>query len=265
MIQSELSQKDFGSILSKYSYYIHPGDIVAGTVFNRECEGFLVDIGVNIVGYLPLDEISLDSNYISIQLELDFLLNYTRDFFILAFDKKRHQLLLSIKRLDYIRAWKRVKQIQTEDILFTLMPIKLNKGGVVVFLESLQSFIPRSHLSLLCNYDSKLLQKEIQCKLMFVDENNNKLILSHKLALLSAYADVLKIGAIIDGHIVQVKQYGIFISIHGILALLHISEIGYTHIDNIYSLFKVGKKIKVKVIHVDMKQGRLSVSRRELN
>lgn len=263
MTQSRFSQKDFGFILSQYSYDVHIGDIVAGTIFNQERKGFLVDIGLVITGYLPLEEILLNSSKPT-QLQSDLLLNYTRDFFILAFDKKRHQLLLSIKRLDYIRAWKRIKQINTEDMLLDLMPTKLNKGGAIVFLEGLQSFIPKSHLFSSYHYSNKLLLKKMQCKLMFLDEKNNKLVLSHKLALLSKYASFLKIGAIIDGHIVQIKQYGIFISVYGIPALLHISEISYAYIDNIYSLFQLGKKIKVKVIHVDMKQGRLSVSRREL-
>nr|YP_009511339.1 ribosomal protein S1 [Gracilariopsis longissima]AXI97216.1 ribosomal protein S1 [Gracilariopsis longissima]UAD89132.1 ribosomal protein S1 [Gracilariopsis longissima] len=264
IIPIRFSEKDFGAILNQYDYSLHPGDIVAGTIFHKESKGYLVDIGANVAGYLPLEEILLNSfnNYDKYLLE-NFV-NNTREFFILAYDQQKQQLLLSIKRLDYIRAWKRIKQLESEDLILHLPVSNVNKGGIITILEGLQSFIPKSHL-ISFPYDQSIIKNKIQCKFLFSEEKTNKLILSHKLAILSAYSNLLKIGSTVYGQVTQIKKYGIFISIYGIPALLHISEIGYTHIENINCIFQIGKKIKVKIIHIDMQQGRLSVSRREVN
>nr|YP_010196857.1 ribosomal protein S1 [Gracilaria cliftonii]UAD84661.1 ribosomal protein S1 [Gracilaria cliftonii] len=256
------SEQDFGAILIQYNYNLNPGDIIAGTIFHQEFEGFLVDVGVSIAGYLPLDEILLNSD--NNVYNFTNLVNNTREFFILAYDKERKQLLLSIKRLDYIRAWKRIKQLESEDIILGLPIFNINKGGILTVLEGLQSFIPRSHLIIFTNYVF-ILKYFLPCKFLLVDEKNNKIILSHKLALLSLYSNLLKVGVFVYGQITQIKQYGIFITIYGIPALLHISEIGSKYIENIHHIFQIGNKIKVKIIHIDMKQARLSVSRRNIN
>uniref|UniRef100_A0AAU7YRF6 Small ribosomal subunit protein bS1c n=1 Tax=Gracilaria hainanensis TaxID=2871843 RepID=A0AAU7YRF6_9FLOR len=255
------SEKDFGAILTQYKYNLHSGDIIAGTIFHQESQGFLVDVGVSIAGYLPIDEILLNSS--NNRYDFKYLVNNTREFFILAYNSKKQQLLLSIKRLDYIRAWKRIKQLESEDIILDVSIFNLNKGGILTILEGLQSFIPRSHLITFNNYEC-MLKYHLPCKLLLADEKNNKIILSHKLALLDLYSDLLKVGTLVYGQITHIKRYGIFITIYGIPALLHISEIGHKYIENIHHKFQIGNKIKVKIIHVDMKQARLSVSRREI-
>nr|YP_009500397.1 ribosomal protein S1 [Gracilariopsis heteroclada]AXE43559.1 ribosomal protein S1 [Gracilariopsis heteroclada] len=264
IIPIRFSEKDFGAILNHYDYSLHPGDIVAGTIFHKESRGFLVDIGAHVAGYLPIDEILLNSFNSYDQYPLENFVNDTREFFILAYDQQKQQLLLSIKRLDYIRAWKRIKQLESEDIILHLPISNFNKGGILTILEGLKSFIPKSHLISFV-HDQGFVKNNIPCKLLFSDEKTNKLILSHKLAMLSIYSNVLKIGSTVYGEITQIKKYGIFISIYGIPALLHISEIGYKHIDNINCIFQIGKKIKVKIIHIDMHQGRISVSKREVD
>nr|YP_010986300.1 ribosomal protein S1 [Pachymeniopsis lanceolata]WOL37218.1 ribosomal protein S1 [Pachymeniopsis lanceolata] len=191
------------------------------------------------------------------------LINETREFFIVAYNKKSQQLLLSIKRLEYIRGWKRIKQIQTEDIIIKAVVVSINKGGLLVTIEGLKSFIPNSHIT---TQKKKIIDihQIIECKLLVADERRNQLICSNKCALLARFADEFKIGHIVRGEITEIKKYGLFITIHGIPALLHISEIGYKHIDNIHKTFVLGNKIQVKIIHIDTKQGRLSVSTRDI-
>nr|YP_010199069.1 ribosomal protein S1 [Hydropuntia urvillei]UAD88518.1 ribosomal protein S1 [Hydropuntia urvillei] len=255
------SAKDFSSILVQYSYNLHPGDIIAGTIFHQESQGFLVDIGVNMAGYLPMDEILLID--VNSKGKFRYLVNNTREFFILAYNKDRKQLLLSVKRLDYIKAWKRIKQLQSEDIILNLPVNNMNKSGIMTSLEGLQSFIPRSHV-IIFSYNQLAENYSLPCKFLLADEKNNRIVLSHKLALLYLYSNILKVGTVVYGQITQIKQYGVFIEVYGISALLHISEIGYHYIYNINNIFQVGNKIKVRIIHIDIKQARLSVSRREL-
>nr|YP_010904161.1 ribosomal protein S1 [Caulacanthus ustulatus]WCH57412.1 ribosomal protein S1 [Caulacanthus ustulatus] len=263
-IKRSFTENNFASVLNEYKYNAHLGDIVAGTVFNIEENGLLVDIGTNTVGYLPREEIFLDTKFISNKTQgLSNIINVTRDFFLLAYNKHSKQLILSIKRLEYIRAWKRIKQIEEEDIILNTSIKKINKGGIITTLEGVQGFIPKSHLGiitkdLLKNYEN------IKCKILLADEQNNKLILSHKKANLCITANKLRIGEIVKGTIIKVEKYGVFIQIYNILSLLHISEIGYKNIYNINEMFRKGDIIKVRVLHIDMEQGRLSVSRKNI-
>nr|YP_009295588.1 30S ribosomal protein S1 [Mastocarpus papillatus]AOL58072.1 30S ribosomal protein S1 [Mastocarpus papillatus] len=256
------TDSNFTSMLNSYNYNLHPGDIVAGTIFHQEKENLIVDIGAKTAGYLPHEEII--SIYHAKPSIIYYLQNETREFFILAYNKHSQQLILSIKRLEYIRAWKRIKQIETEDIILNIKVIKINKGGLIVNLEGLQGFVPKSHVAIDINKES-VENKYIKCKLLLANEKTNQLILSHKKAIISISSSKFKIGKIVTGKIIKTKAYGVFIQIYGILALLHISEVTSKNIKDINSIFSIGDKIKVKILHIDMKQGRLSVSQRNID
>nr|QJH88373.1 ribosomal protein S1 [Pterocladia lucida] len=251
------TEKNFASMLLEYNYDLHLGDIIAGTVFNLEQKGYLVDIGAQIAGYLPNEETSLDNKSSTCLKSYNQI---TRDFFILAYKKNSQQILLSIKRLDYIRAWKRIKQIYAEDTILYSPIIRINKGGIILYIEGLQGFIPNSHLTKTPLSYTK--DNTIEYQILIADEKNNRLILSNKRAVLTLAKDKLRMGIIIEGKIIAIKRYGVFIEINNIPALLHISEIGYKYIDNLNDLFTVGHYTKVKIIHIDIKQGRLSLTKK---
>ena len=160
------TNKEFEYVLDKYSYNLNPGDIVAGTIFNKETKGFIVDIGVNIAGYLPEDELELNKKVENYKTDL---INQTREFFILAKNEKSEQLILSIKRLDYIRAWKRIKQIEKEDIIIETSIAHINKGGILIKLEGLAGFIPNSHI-VKTNQSTHSVNNIIKCQLLIANE-----------------------------------------------------------------------------------------------
>nr|YP_010155947.1 30S ribosomal protein S1 [Cumathamnion serrulatum]QQY85298.1 30S ribosomal protein S1 [Cumathamnion serrulatum] len=256
-------KNQFSDILQKYKYNLHSGDIVAGTITYKESKGFLVNIGDNTAGYLPKEEINVDLSYDKKLLTL--FINTTRDFFLVKYNPYIKQYIVSIKRLDYIKAWKRIKQLQLENIIFTLRIRQINKGGLITYLEGIQAFIPKSHISLndnLATYELK--NYSIQCKLLIINEQKNQLILSNKSALLKLSRHKFRIGELVYGLIVKIKQYGLFVEIYGMIALLHISEVGSKYIDNLNKVFYIGNLIKIKIIHIDRKQGRLSVSKRSI-
>lgn len=253
------TDKDFAYVLNKYNYNLNLGDITAGTIFSEEKHGFLVDIGARIAAYLPKDEITLYKQY----LLTNQIVNETREFFILAYNKKSEQLILSIKRLEYIRAWERIKQMEQEDITINLNINEINKGGLLTSIEGIQGFIPNSHLVDIQN-KRLLLNKQIKCKFLLINEKLNKLIFSNKRAILNNLSNIIYIGLVTTGTVTKIEHYGIFVEIYAITALLHISEIESSNLKNINKVFQAGRKIKVKIIHIDRKQGRLSLSQKNL-
>lgn len=254
---NKFTHKDFASVLNKYKYQLNIGDITAGTIFSQEKKGFLVDIGETIAAYLPQDEISINKYQVTIPI-----INNSREFFIIAYNKKSKQLILSIKRLEYIRGWQRIKQINNENLTLNLYINKSNKGGLITVIEGIQGFIPNSHITNITMKES-LINQKIKCKILFINEKTNTIILSHKCATLESLLDCIYVGKITTGIITKIYNYGIFININGFLALLHVSEIGNDNLSNI-KLFNIGQSISVQIIHIDTKQGRLSVSRRNI-
>nr|YP_009395267.1 ribosomal protein S1 [Bryothamnion seaforthii]ARW64035.1 ribosomal protein S1 [Bryothamnion seaforthii] len=255
----------FAKILKRYKYNLNTGDIVAGTILHEEHSGFLVNIGTQTAGYLPKEELEIASK--SIFNNNLSLINATREFFLLTTHIDNKQCILSIKRLEYMRAWKRIKQIYLEDVLFTLNIKYVNKGGCITYLEGIQGFIPRSHINLTRRKEIKktlIYNKTIECKLLTASEQKNQLILSNISALLNLCIHKFKLGELVYGQIILIKSYGLFIDVYGIKALLHISEIGSKYIKNIDFFFYIGKMIKVKIIYINSKHGKISVSRRNL-
>lgn len=249
------THKDFASLLNRYQYKLNIGDITAGTIFSEEKKGFLVDIGETIVAYLPIDEISIKKCKKKLPL-----INNSREFFILAYNIKSKQLILSIKRLEYIRGWQRIKQIQYKDITNYLYVEKVNKGGLIVNIEGIQGFIPNSHLSNI-NLKQSFLHTKIKCRILFTNDKTNTIIFSHKRAYLIELLSKIYIGQIISGTITKIQKYGLFVNIYNFLALLHVSEIGIENFNDL-NFFYIGNTIKVQIIHIDTKQGRISVSRK---
>ena len=250
----------FADILQKYQYNINNGDIIAGTIIHKEYCGFLVNIGTNIAGYLPKEEIKLNS---SIDEESKFfLISTTREFFLIAKNENDKQPILSIKRLEYIRAWKRIKQIYIEDSILKLKIEYLNRGGIITYLENIQGFIPQSQIEIGRKDNKKNIY--IFCKILSINEQKNQLILSNKSALFLLSKHHFKIGEILYGKVLFLKSYGVFLNIYGIKALLHISETKLKRKTNIEKFYNNGEIIKVKIIHINTKRGQLTVSKRNL-
>lgn len=254
------THRNFAAVLQKYKYDLNLGDIVAGTIFSFELNGVLVDIGTPISAYLPIQEVSSNqdlNNFTSLNI------NDTREFFLLDYNIQSKQLILSIRRLEYIRAWKRIRQLLAEDSLLNVMIKGFNKGGMIINLEGISGFVPNSHLG---NFQKseQFNNKFIKLKLLNVEEKSNNLILSHRRALISQASSNLIVGNIIEGIINQITPYGLFIKVGNLKGLVHISEINIKELEQISSQFKIGDTIKAVIIHVDKKQGRLSLSMKHL-
>jgi len=251
---------DFAALLDKYDYHFSPGDIVAGTVFSLEPRGALIDIGAKTAAYIPIQEMSI--NRVDAPEEV-LQSNETREFFILTDENEDGQLTLSIRRIEYMRAWERVRQLQTEDATVRSLVFATNRGGALVRIEGLRGFIPGSHISTRKPKED-LVGEELPLKFLEVDEDRNRLVLSHRRALVERKMNRLEVGEVVVGSVRGIKPYGAFIDIGGVSGLLHISEISHDHIDTPHSVFNVNDELKVMIIDLDAERGRISLSTKQL-
>ena len=254
------THEDFAALLDKYDYHFSPGDIVPGTVFSIEPRGALIDIGAKTAAYIPIQEMSI--NRIDNPEEV-LQSDETREFFILTDENEDGQLTLSIRRIEYMRAWERVRQLQAEDATVRSEVFATNRGGALVRIEGLRGFIPGSHISTRKPKED-LVAEELPLKFLEVDEDRNRLVLSHRRALVERKMNRLEVGEVVIGAVRGLKPYGAFIDIGGVSGLLHISEISHDHIDTPHSVFNVNDEIKVMIIDLDAERGRISLSTKQL-
>ncbi|NEP74419.1 30S ribosomal protein S1 [Okeania sp. SIO2G5] len=254
------THEDFAALLDKYDYHFSPGDIVAGTVFSIEPRGALIDIGAKTAAYIPIQEMSI--NRVENPEEV-IQSNETREFFILTDENEDGQLTLSIRRIEYMRAWERVRQLQAEDATVRSQVFATNRGGALVRIEGLRGFIPGSHISTRKPKED-LLNEELPLKFLEVDEERNRLVLSHRRALVERKMNRLEVGEVVIGAVRGIKPYGAFIDIGGVSGLLHISEISHDHIETPSSVLKVNDELKVMIIDLDSDRGRISLSTKQL-
>lgn len=247
--------KNLANLIQEHDYNFNYNDIIAGTVISKEKNGVLVDIGTNITGFLPLQEITINELGEAINLNI----NDKLEFIILNKCLHKNYIILSMCKIDNIRSWQRIKIMQQEDVISIMNIVGYNRGGVLVTVESLSGFIPNSH------FISKNIQKKNSdfypnCKILEIDKQLNRLTVSEKCALLSKNIHELSIGKYIYGTIEEVKPYGLLIKVKMIQGLLHKSEIPNITGKELSSIFTCGETIKVKIIYVDLKKGRVSFS-----
>ncbi len=254
------THEDFAALLDKYDYHFNPGDTVTGTVFSLEPRGALIDIGAKTAAYLPIQEMSI--NRVDHPEEV-LRSNETRDFFILTDENEDGQLTLSIRRIEYMRAWERVRQLQQEDATVRSGVFATNRGGALVRIEGRRGFIPGSHSSTR-KAKEDLVGEDLPLKFLEVDEERNRLVLSHRRALVERKMNGLQVGEVVLGTVRGLKPYGAFIDIGGVSGLLHISEISHDHIDTPHSVLNVNDEIKVMIIDLDAERGRISLSTKQL-
>jgi small subunit ribosomal protein S1 len=162
-----------------------------------------------------------------------------------------------------MRAWERVRQLQTEDATVRSLVFATNRGGALVRIEGLRGFIPGSHISTRKPKED-LVGEELPLKFLEVDEDRNRLVLSHRRALVERKMNRLEVGEVVIGSVRGIKPYGAFIDIGGVSGLLHISEISHDHIDTPHSVFNVNDEVKVMIIDLDAERGRISLSTKQL-
>lgn len=107
-----------------------------------------------------------------------------------------------------------------------------------------------------------------------IEEVNNKGVISIFSASAAGIKDATKaiqqishkpeVGDVYDAVVASVMPYGVFVDFMGKSGLLHVSEISHSRIEKVEDVFKEGDPVKVKLIGVDAKTGKMKLSRKVL-
>ncbi|UZQ53646.1 S1 RNA-binding domain-containing protein [Trichothermofontia sichuanensis B231] len=257
---AEFSMEDFAKALEQHDYQFQKGQTIRGKVYSHEPDGVYVDIGAKSLAFLPRQETALSATADLTQL---LPLQEEREFLIVREQNADGQVMLSLRQLALKQAWDTLLALQASNQTITVRVTGTNKGGLIVDAQGLRGFIPRSHLSLRDELET-FVGQSLTVTFLTVDPEAKKLVLSERLASRSANISRLAIGQLVEGTIVSIKPYGLFVDIGGTTALLHIKQISQTYIASLPVLFEIGQTIKAVIVDLDEWKGRVSLSTRVL-
>ncbi len=186
------------------------------------------------------------------------------EFEIIQDDNGEGCLTLSVRRMELAKAWDRCREAQAEDVALTGDVLSVNRGGLLVEVEKLRGFVPQSHIGVRTLNREELIGQQMPFKFIEVDEEKNRLVLSHRLATDMVSAEGLEVGDVVEGLVQAVKPYGAFVDVGGQSGLLHISQISHERIVAVENVLSPGDRIKVLVMSKDAERGRLSLSTKKL-
>ena len=173
---------------------------------------------------------------------------------------------------DELLAWQKAGEYLESKEILELEVSGIVKGGVIVQVEGLRGFIPASKLSLKrIDELNDWLGKTVRVRVITADRENNKLVLSAREILKeerdaerAAKRDAIQVGAVIEGTVETLKEYGAFIDLgDGVSGLLHVSQISTERVKHPGDVLKEGQKVTVKV--TGKKDGKISLSIRALS
>jgi len=247
---------DFAKALEEHDYEFKRGQVVSGKVYNYESDGVYVDIGGKSLAYVPLSEVSLQSTQDLSEL---LPLNEEIDFLIVREQNADGQVTLSRRQLEIKQAWDELTDLQESGKSVQVRVKSLNKGGVTVDLQGLRGFIPRSHLSQREELES-LIGESLTVNFLEVDRDRNKLVLSQREAIRAESFSQLELGQLVEGTVVAMKPFGVFVAFDNITGLLHIKQVSQNSIESLPTLFQIGQPIKVMIAGLDEGKSRVSLS-----
>merc|ERR1712238_590273 len=173
------------------------------------------------------------------------------------------QLLVSVRRIQYREAWEKVVAKQETDEAFDAKCVSINRGGAIFLVEGLRAFLPGSHLTGRLP-DEDLIGQTLDLKFLEVNEEDNKLVVSNRRAVVEKQMSNLSRGDLVNGMVKALKPSGAFIEIGGMSGLLHISQISYDRIDDLEKVLQPGMELKCMIIDHDKLNGRIALSTKTL-
>lgn len=262
------SMADYEQELSASLKQIHEGDVLTGTVIAISDTEITLDLKYYTEGVIRLEDFTDDPNF---NVKEDVHIGDEISATVVKRDGGEGQIMLSKKEANDILAWDKLEALKESGSNITVKVAGVVKAGVVAYVEGIRGFIPASKLSL--NYVENLeewLGKELEVRVITVDKEDKKLVLSAKEILKEREAEEKKarisnvqVGLVTEGTVESLQPYGAFIDLGGGLSgLVHVSQISEKRIKSPAAVLKVGDRVKVKVIAV--KDGKLSLSMKAL-
>ena len=257
--------KEFQSLLEQdfKDRKLKENEIIKATVSEITKNFIVVDCKAKMEGMIPIDEFKNDNELEKLKVgsQIDVYLERIESF--------KGEIIISRDKARKMKAWKKMEKVfETQEEMTGYITGKV-KGGFITTVEGLPCFMPSSQIDVrpIKKLDH-LMNTPIKVIATRLDKNRGNVCVSRRAVLeKSKNAEVtealknIKEGDIVDDAIVKATtDWGIFLEINGVDALLHVSDLSHGRVKKPSDLVTIGQKLKVKITKIDKNTNRVSAS-----
>lgn len=242
---------------------VNDNEIVKGTVVSISDTDVVLNIGFKSDGMVPLSEFR-DMEGLKVGDVVEVM--------VVEKENAKGQLVLSRKSAKLERAWERIVHAFNSGEVVTGLVTNKTKGGLIVDLFGLETFLPGSQIDIkpITDYD-QFLNKLMEFKVVKINPHIKNAVVSHK-ALIEGDLEQqrmqiiskLERGQVLEGTVKNITDFGAFIDLGGVDGLLYITDISWGRINRPNEVLQLNQKINVVVLDFDDEKKRISLGRKQL-
>lgn len=239
------------------------GELVKGVVVSVDQEVVTLDVGAKNEGTVEVSE------FIRAGQELPKVGDKVE---ALVLSANVGGVTLSVLEGRRRELWEEVERALESDGLLQATVMKEVKGGFRVDLGGLSAFMPRSEADTDARIDaSQLIGNRFEVALLEATRRPENIVVSRKKPLAGVQEEQRKeffakhaLGDKVSGEVKRLTDFGAFVDIGGLDALLHVSDISWRRIERPEELLSVGQKISAEIIKLNAETGKVSISMKNL-
>lgn len=261
-----LSDNDYEKLLNDgyYKSEILEGKVISSKFLYKDKNFVVVDIGFKSEGFISISEFSdFEINNLSENSNIDAIVEIK--------ENDNNQIILSKEKANKIKIWNKIVESYEKDKILKGIIVSKVKGGFHIDI-GIKAFLPGSQFDLKPIKDiDKYIGKEFEFKVIKFNKKRGNIVLSRRVLLekerkeqRSKTLEKLKEGLIVEGFVKNLTDYGAFIDLGGLDGLLHVTDISWGRINTPSIFFKIGDKIKVKVLKFDSTHERVSLGIKQM-
>lgn len=238
------------------------GYATKGTVKDIRGDFAMVDVGLKSEGRVPLKEFGASTPSVG-----DII-----DVFVERYESREGSAILSYTKARAEKAWKDLEKTVAEGTDPEGTIIDVVRGGFTVDINGVFAFMPSSQVDHKPVRDAKsMIGLTDKFRVLKMDALRTNAIVSRRAiqsdSIAAAQKEAMKniaLGAVIEGTVKNITDYGVFVDLGGIDGLLHVTDLSWKRVNHPRELVHVGQKIQVKVIQFDAESHRISLGAKQL-
>jgi small subunit ribosomal protein S1 len=231
--------------------------ILKGRIVGISGNEVVVDVGLKSEGYVPLNEWD-DPSEIDPGDEIEVLLE--------QIETDTGVVLLSKRKADRIRGWKRVLENCKEGDRVSGKCTRKIKGGLLVDI-GVPVFLPASQVDTRRPGDvGDFIGKTVEAVILKIDTERRNIVISRRKLIEADRAESksklmsdIEIGQIREGTVKNIADFGAFIDLGGIDGLLHITDMSWDRIGHPSEILKIDEKVNVKILAIDKEKEKIAL------
>ena len=250
---------------------VHRGMIAMGEIIMLAQDGIVVDVGAKIEGILPYNQLfEHESN--QEEASKYFKSGDQIQVYVIRSDIPNNVITLSKKRADQERVWNLLQEIHEKQKPVEVEVVEKVRGGLVANL-GVRAFLPASQIDVRRVNDlSPFVGRRIKVRIIELNRRRNRVIVSRRSILEEEISHLkegtlkrLEPGAKLEGEVVEITDFGVFVNLGGIDGLVHRSELTHGRFNHPRDVVQLGDKVKVEILDMDLERERINLSMKKLS